>query len=129
MVFHWSLSDSKSPQVFKTLLSILLDLNNVVVRMASTRPPTSKSSSPLTNPLVTVANALITIGIIVTFMFHSFYQFPNKVEVLILLFTLFQFLSEIAVNHPKKARAEIWPKRSDRRNNTKTTKMRTKSPQ
>ena len=39
------------------------------------------------------------------------------------------FLSEVAVNHLKKARGEIWPKRSERRNNTKTTKMRTKSPQ
>ena len=37
------------------------------------------------------------------------------------------FLSEVAVNHLKKARGEIWPKRSERRNNTKTTKMRTKS--
>ena len=35
----------------------------------------------------------------------------------------------VAVNHLKKARGEIWPKRSERRNNTKTTKMRTKSPQ
>ena len=33
-----------------------------------------------------------------------------------------------AVYHPKKAWGEIWPKRSERRN-TKTTKMRTKSPQ
>ena len=40
-----------------------------------------------------------------------------------------RFLSEVAVNHLKKARVEIWPKRSERRNNTKTTKMRTKSPQ
>ena len=31
MVFHWSLSDSKSPQVFRTLLCILADLNNAVV--------------------------------------------------------------------------------------------------
>ena len=37
--------------------------------------------------------------------------------------------SEIAVNHLKKARGEIWPKRNEKRNNTKTTKMRTKSPQ
>ena len=37
------------------------------------------------------------------------------------------FLSEVAVNHLKKARGEIWPKRCERRNNTKTTKMRTKS--
>ena len=29
--FHWRLSDSKSPQVSKTLLSILADLNNYVV--------------------------------------------------------------------------------------------------
>ena len=40
--------------------------------MVSTRPPTSKSSSPFSNPLVTVPNAPITIGIIVTCMFLSF---------------------------------------------------------
>ena len=34
-----------------------------------------------------------------------------------------------AFHHLKKARGEIWSKRSERRNNTKTTKMRTKSPQ
>ena len=33
MVFHWSFSDSKSPQVSRTLLSILAILNNVVVWM------------------------------------------------------------------------------------------------
>ena len=74
MVFHWSLRDSKSPQVSRTLLSILAVLNNVVVWMVSTRPPTSKSSSPFSNPLVTVPKAPITIGIIVTFMFHSFFN-------------------------------------------------------
>ena len=42
--------------------------------MVSTRPPTSKSSSPFSNPLVTVPNAPITIGIIVTCMFHSFFN-------------------------------------------------------
>ena len=31
MVFHKSLSDSKSPQVSRTLLSILADLNNAVI--------------------------------------------------------------------------------------------------
>ena len=39
MVFHWSLSEMKSPQVSMTLLSILTDLNNIVVWMVSTRPP------------------------------------------------------------------------------------------
>ena len=74
MVFHWSLSDSKSPQVSRTLLSILAVLNNPVVWMVSTRPPTSKSSSPFSYPLVTVPKAPITIGIIVTNMFHSFFN-------------------------------------------------------
>ncbi len=38
----------------------------------------------------------IVIGIIVTFMFHSFSQFPSKVEVLIPLFTFFQFYSVVS---------------------------------
>ena len=73
MAFHWSLSESKSPQVSRTLLSILAVLNNAVVWMVSSRPPTSKSSSPFSNPLVAVPNAPITIGIIVTCMFHIFF--------------------------------------------------------
>ena len=74
MVFHWSLSDRKSLQVSRTLLNILTVLNNAVVWMVSTRPPTSKSSSPFSNPLVTVPNTPITIGIIITCMFHSFFN-------------------------------------------------------
>ena len=34
MIFHWSLSDSQSPQVSRTLLSILADLDNAVVILA-----------------------------------------------------------------------------------------------
>ena len=74
MVFHWSLSDSKS-QVSSTLLSILAVLNNVIVWMVSSRPPTSKSTSPFSNPLVTVPKAPILIGIMVSFMFHSLFVF------------------------------------------------------
>ena len=74
MVFNWSLSDSKSPQVSRTLLSILAVLNNALIWMVSTRPPTSKSSSPFSNPFVTVPNIPITIGIIITCMFHSFFN-------------------------------------------------------
>ena len=73
MAFHWSLSD-KSPPVSRTLLSILAVLNNVVVWMVSAHPPTSKSSSPFSNPLATIPNAPITIGMIVTCMFHSFFN-------------------------------------------------------
>ena len=46
-----------------------------VVWIVSTRPPTFKSSSPFNNILVTVRKATITIGIIVTFMFHVIFQF------------------------------------------------------
>ena len=93
MVFHCSLCDRKSSQVSRTLLSMLAVLNNAFVWMVSTRPPISKSSSPFNNPLVTVPKAPITIGIIVTLMFHSFFLFPSKVEVLIFLFIFFQFYS------------------------------------
>ena len=72
MIFHWSFSDSKSPQVSRTLLSILAVLNNAVVWMVSTHHIISKSSGSFNSPLVTVPNAPITIGIIVDFMFHIF---------------------------------------------------------
>ena len=73
MVFHWRLSDSKSPQVSRNLLSILAVLNNVVVWMVSTRP-NFKSSSPINNTLLTVPKAPIIIGVVVTFMFHNLFQ-------------------------------------------------------
>ena len=93
MVSHWSLSDSKSPQVSRTLLSILADFNNAVIWMVSTRPPISESFSPWNNHLVTVPRAPITFGITATFMFNSFFQFPSKLQVLILLFAFFLFYS------------------------------------
>ena len=65
MFFHWSLSNSKSPQVSRSLLSILAVPNNTVVWTYS------KFSSPFSNPLVTVPNTPITIGIIVSCMFRS----------------------------------------------------------
>ena len=74
MVLDWSLSDSKSPQISRTRLRILAVLSNAVVWIVSTRPPTSKSSRPFNNPLVIVPNAPITIGTIVAFMFHSFFN-------------------------------------------------------
>ena len=66
MVFHWSLSDSKSLQVSRTLLSILTNDNNAVVRMISTGPLIYKSSSPFINILVTLPSAPFTIDIKVT---------------------------------------------------------------
>ena len=74
MVFHWRLRDSKSPQVSKTLLCIMTDLNNAVVWMVSTRRLISNSARPCTNPLLTVPSDTITTGIIVTFIFQIFFN-------------------------------------------------------
>ena len=60
------LSDNKSTQVSRILLSILVDLNNSLALI-------SKSSCPYTNLLVTVPRAPITIGITVTFIFYGFF--------------------------------------------------------
>ena len=107
MVYHWSLSDSKSSQVSRTLPSILAVLNNVVVLIVYTRPPTSKSSSPFSNLLVTVRNEPITFGIIVTCMFHSFFNFlarsrylsffTHSFSLLLLLYCLRVFLASYNV--------------------------------
>ena len=74
MVFHWSLSDSKSPQASRTRLGILAVLSNAVIWIVSSHLPTSKSSKPFNNPLVIVPKAPITVDTIVTFMFHSFFN-------------------------------------------------------
>ena len=95
MVFYWSLSDSKSPQFSRTLLSILAVLSNVVVWMVSTRLPTSKSSSPFSNPLVTVPNAPFT-SVILSPACSIAFQYPSKFEILILIFTFFQFYSVVS---------------------------------
>ena len=93
MVFSWILRDSKPPAVSGTLLSIMANLNNVVVLMVFTRPPISKSSSPLIDTLVTVPSAPITFAITVTFMFHCcvFLKFFIKIKGLISLFDFFDF--------------------------------------
>ena len=50
--FYWNLINSKSPQVYRTLLSILANLNNTVVWMVAIL--ISKSSSPCINLLVQI---------------------------------------------------------------------------
>ena len=73
MVFHWSLSDSMSPQVSRTLRNILANLNNAVVWIVCSYdgPPISNSTNPFTKPLWVVTSTLITIGTNITFMFHN----------------------------------------------------------
>ena len=93
MVFHESLSDSKSPQVSKTRLRILAVLSNAVIWIISTRPPTSKSTfqwsfsycAKSTNP--NWHNR--------PFHVPQLFQFSSKVEVLIILFIFFQIYSVV----------------------------------
>ena len=59
-------------QVSRTLLSIMADLRNAVVRMVSTCPLNSKSSSIFIKSLRIVLSAPITIGFTVIFMLHSY---------------------------------------------------------
>ena len=92
MVFHWSLSDSKSPQVSRIHLRILAVLSNAVIWIVSTHPPTSKSSRPFYNPLVIVPKAPITIGIIVTLMFHSFSNYLARSRYLSFFSLSFNFI-------------------------------------
>ena len=70
MVVQKSLSDSKSRQVSRTLLSIMTDLNNAVVWIDSSCRLISKNYSPFT--LWIVPSVPITIGITVIFMFQFF---------------------------------------------------------
>ena len=92
MIFHWRLSDRRSPQVSRILLNIRAVFNRAVVWMVSTRPSTSKSSRLFNNHLVTVPKASITIGIIVTFMFHRFFNSLARSRYLSLFSHSFSFI-------------------------------------
>ena len=99
MVSHWSLSDNKSPQVTRTPLSILDDLNNAIDWIVSFRPLIIKSSCPFINPLVTVLRALTTINIPPLSRSIVFFLFSGKTLVLISLFAFFKFLP---YGHPER---------------------------
>ena len=64
----------KSPGLFSVLRTVL---NNAVVWMVSTRPPTPKSSRPFNNPLATVPKAPITLLVLLysSRVFHI--RFPQ----------------------------------------------------
>ena len=76
MLSHWCLNDCKPSQVSRTLLSIMADLNNAADWMVSIHSLISKSSCPWRSTVCLF-----------------FFQFPSKVQVLIFLFTSFQFYS------------------------------------
>ena len=74
-VFHWSLSDCKSSQVSKTLLSIRIVLNNAVIWMVASRPQNSWSFSLFNNPLVTVSKQLLKLS---PSFFIIFFSIPQQ---------------------------------------------------
>ena len=94
MVFHCSLSDINTLQVSRDL-NIVAVLSNAVVWIVSTRPPTSKSSKHFNNALVIVPKYWYNRDLNVPQLF----QFSSKVEVLILLFSFFQFYSVVHHNY------------------------------
>ena len=78
MVFHRSVSNCKSFQVSRTLLSILAVLRNAVVWMVSIHPPILNSTSPLSKSLRIVSTMPITAVITLTHIFHSFLSFLTR---------------------------------------------------
>ena len=97
---HWGLSDSKSPQVSMTLLSILANLNNDVGWM-SPFVLIFTSLPGLTSIFFTVPGAPISISSL--FSCSTVFYFSSKVQILFLLFIFFEFYSVVSrenkVNH------------------------------
>ena len=97
MAFPWSLNNNMSPQVSRTLHRILahtpkccsLDClpSTCYFQVLQSFYPSSVSRAPK------------KVGITVTYMFHSFFQFPCEVQVLNLLFLFFQFYSVVNRDH------------------------------
>ena len=87
VVFHWSLKYSKS---FRTILSILADLNSAVVWIVLILPLISSSTSLFSRPFRTVPNVPTRIGTIFTCMFHSLFSFLAKSK-LFIFFIYFYF--------------------------------------
>ena len=81
-VFHWSLKDSKSPQIFRTLLIIQADFSSAVVWMVLILPLNSSSSCLLSKFLGIVPTVL-------NFMLHSFFKSQWRSRYLSIFFFFF----------------------------------------
>ena len=95
MIFHESLSDSKSPQISWTLLSIRGDFNRAMNWMISIRPLIFCSSSLFSEFLRTVLRVPTTIDMTVSFVFHSFFLLSFKVLVFVRLLAFFHLNSAV----------------------------------
>ena len=89
--FRRSLSDNKSSQVFKTLLSILVDLINAMIELVLILPQILKS--PVFPFLAIDPRAQLTIDVTLSFIFHGFFSQQDLSISLFFLFFFFNFLS------------------------------------
>ena len=102
MIFHRSLSDSKSPQVSRTQHS---GCSQQYCHLHSLYPSANfKSSSPFNNPLVIVPKAPTRIGTIVTFTFNSFFNSLARSWYL----SFFHFPSELFCGPPTQQSRQFW---------------------
>ena len=112
MVFYWSLSDNTSPQVSRTIFSILTNLINSIVWMFSARPPISNSSSPLkglfkahqlqsVSPSLScsIAFLVLWLGLSTCLSFHflwfALYSLPGQQSSLFSRFSYFVYYHEV----------------------------------
>ena len=93
MVLHLSLSDRKSTQVSRTLLSTQADLYNAVVWTVSTLPLISKS---LYQSFSGCTKCTYYNWYHRQFHIPEIFQFPSKIQIFILLLASFQFFSVVS---------------------------------
>ena len=75
MFFHWRMSDSKSPLVFRNLLSILPDLDSSIVWMVLNVPLIYNFSNIFPRLWETFPSIPVTIGITLALLLHRFFSF------------------------------------------------------
>ena len=85
MAFHWSLSDSKCPQVSRTLLNIRVDFSSAVVEVVLVLL-ISGSLSLFIRFFGIVPRAKTTIGITVIFYIPLLFHIPGNVQVIIIIY-------------------------------------------
>ena len=102
VVFHWSLRDSMTPQFFKTLLSILVNLSNAVIRIVLILLLISDSSNSFSRFLGTIPSATTIIGITLTLIFHTFFSSLARSK----NFSLFHFILFSLCSFPEQQNSQ-----------------------
>ena len=112
MVSHKSLNDNKSPQVCRTLFSILADLDNAVVWMITSRPLIPSFMYRFLLLIISMAHVSIMNSILMSWLYILTAGFPVQVSIfwwlygphqlqllspLFSCFIIFQFSSKVLV--------------------------------